>query len=163
MTHQLTTLNDLLNVLKSQEADLPLVFATVDGEIGGGYHVTELKQASITSIDCGGNIEDWRETHVQLLDGKTGDHMSAGKFAAIAETSMTKLHHLGDEPLFFEFALKNAGLRRFQVSSLRPDAAKLSVLLSEGHAMCKPAAASGVSANSTGCCGASKTASGCCA
>ncbi|WIY26643.1 DUF6428 family protein [Parasedimentitalea psychrophila] len=162
MTDRLTTLNDMLKVLKTQDANLSLVFATAEGEIGGGYHVTELKQTSITSIDCGRNIDDWRETHVQLLDGQNGDHMSIGKFSSIAAQSIVKLHGLGDAPLYFEFALKNKGLRRYQVESLTSDGDQASILLSEGRAMCKPAAVGKMSAKSTECCGATNARTACC-
>jgi len=141
MTGELTTLNDVLAALKTQGADLPLVFETDEGDIGGGYHVTELKQAAITSIDCGGNLHDWSETHVQLLDGQTGTHMSAGKFTSIADRSAAKISTLGEAPLFFELGLKNNGLRRYQVQGLVPGDDRIRLQLSEGHAVCKPAAA----------------------
>jgi hypothetical protein len=163
MTDKLTTLNDMLKVLNFQDANLPLVFATAEGEIGGGYHVTELKQTSITSIDCGGNIDDWRETHVQLLDGQNGDHMSIGKFSSIAAQSIVKLHGLGGAPLYFEFALKNKGLRRYQVESLTSDGGQTSILLREGRAMCKPASVGVLSAKSAGCCGTTNASTACCA
>lgn len=162
MTQELTTLNDVLVLLKCQEKDLPLVFATKEGEIGGGYHVAELKQHTITSIDCGGNIDEWRETHVQLLDGQLGDHMSTSKFAAIADKSIAKVRHLGDTPLYFEFGLRNEGLRRYQITSLTPEAATVRVMLSEGRALCKPAAAAKPSNVSSGCCGAERSKSACC-
>ena len=154
MAQELTTLNGILDVFESQAADQSLVFETAEGEIGGGYHVTELKQVSITSIDCGGNLDDWRETHVQLLDGQDGQHMSTKKFAAIANRSMIEIRNLGAAPLYFEFALKNKGLRRYQVESLTTDADQTRLLLSEGQAKCKPASAGKLTAQSTVCCGA---------
>ncbi|MVO15471.1 DUF6428 family protein [Parasedimentitalea huanghaiensis] len=162
MTHETTTLNSVVTLLKLQNAYAPLVFETNEGEIGGGYHVTELKQAIITSIDCGGNIDDWRETHVQLLDGQTGEHMSVGKFAAIADKSMAKVQHLGEAPLYFEFALKNNGLRRYQIEALTPDASKIIVLLTEGRAVCKPAAAGKAVETANGCCSSNSSKSACC-
>jgi len=163
MTDKLTTLNGILDVFESQAADQSLVFETAEGEIGGGYHVTELKQTSITSIDCGGNIDDWRETHVQLLDGQNGRHMSTKKFAAIANRSMIKIRNLGDAPLYFEFALKNRGLRRYQVESLTVDVDQTRLFLTEGRAKCKPASVGKLSVKSTACCGAENVQTACCA
>lgn len=150
MTIEVTTLNDVLAAL--QGVDLPLVFETDEGAIGAGYHVTELKQVSIKSIDCGGNVDDWRETHVQLLDGQDGEHMRTGKFAAIADKSMSKLRHLGEEPVFFELGLKNKGLRRYQIDGLTQSANGVRVHLNEGRAMCKPAAAARTTV-AVSCCG----------
>lgn len=163
MAQELTTLNGILDVLESQASDGSLVFETAEGEIGGGYHVTELKQVSIKSIDCGGNIDDWRETHVQLLDGQNGQHMSIKKFAAIANRSMVEIRNLGSVPLFFEFALKNKGLRRYQVASLTADDGQIRLFLSEGRAACKPASAGELAANSAACCGATNAQTACCA
>ena len=159
MTDKLTTLNGILDVFESQALDQSLVFETAEGEIGGGYHVTELKQVSITSIDCGGNIDDWRETHVQLLDGQNGQHMSTKKFAAIANRSMVEIRNLGTVPLYFEFALKDKGLRRYRVESLTTDVDQTRLLLTEGRAKCKPASVGIMSANSAACCGATNASS----
>ncbi|AZV76473.1 hypothetical protein EBB79_00245 [Parasedimentitalea marina] len=162
MTDQLTTLNDMLKALDSEDATLPLVFTTQDGEIGGGYHVTELKQTSIRSIDCGGNIDDWRETHIQLLDGQIGDHMRVGKFTSIAAQSAAKLNGLGKAPLYFEFALENKGLRRYQVQSFASEVGQISIGLSEGRATCKAAGVRKMSAKPAGCCGTSSASTACC-
>ena len=50
-----------------------------------GYHVTEVKAANFSALDCGANPEAWSEIFVQLWDVDEGEriHMTAGKFAAI--------------------------------------------------------------------------------
>src|SRR5438128_10926838 len=63
-----------------------LIFADVDGRaVHSGYHLTELKDASVETVDCGGQTNRWQETIVQLwvpadLDD---DYMTAAKFLKI--------------------------------------------------------------------------------
>ena len=135
----MTTLNDLITDLKTLDPDLPLVFATDAGEIGGGYHVTELKRATINSIDCGGNLSEWVETNLQLLDGSEREHMKLGKFIAIANQSMAKINGLADSPLSFEYSPGNIGLHRYAAEWINAGSDTVTVRLKEDRAKCKPA------------------------
>lgn len=153
MSNQLTSLTNVLSQLNTQDEAQPLVFVTDEGAIGGGYHVTELKQAKMTSIDCGGNVADWGETIIQLLDGQSGTHMHVGKFVGIANQSMKRLSALGDAKLYFEFTHKNKGLRRYRANALRANGDGVTIFLEEERALCKPAAALAVTSQTSGCCG----------
>lgn len=169
MTTDLATLNDMLKNLAEYDKSAPLVFVTPEGKISGGYHVTELKQGAITSIDCGGNVDDWHETTVQLLDGRSGEHMSVGKFSAIATKSLNILSALGEAQLFLEFALNNEGLRRYEIQSVSQQNGQVHTYLKEVHALCKPALNFTGKSNrsdkgsSADCCSGSETVSACCA
>ncbi len=134
----MTTLTDLLTDLKTLDPDLPLVFATNAGEIGGGYHVTELKRAEINSIDCGGTLSAWVETNLQLLDGSGRDHMKVGKFIAIAERSLAAVDGLAEGQLAFEYSPENIGLHRYSAAEIRSLPDKVLLHLSEDRAACKP-------------------------
>ena len=103
----MSSLNTLRAALTEDDLDRKLIFATVDGEIGAGYHVTELKLAEVQGIDCGANQRGWRETVVQLLDGHGREHMSVGKFTAILDQSIKALPGLGDASVRIEFAPRN--------------------------------------------------------
>jgi hypothetical protein len=51
--------------------------------VGTNYHITEVKHATIDSVDCGAQTDSWKETIVQLWEspkelGKT-NYMKAGK------------------------------------------------------------------------------------
>jgi hypothetical protein len=55
-------------------------------DVAPGYHVTEIKAASIHAVDCGGRSTRWNETTLQLWSPNsdpTGDLMSAEKFLSI--------------------------------------------------------------------------------
>lgn len=133
------SLQNLLTQLREKSSDAPLVFSTKDGDIGGGYHVTELKSAQITSIDCGGNVADWTETTLQILDGGDGPHMTVGKFTAIVTHSLKAIPALADTPLFAEFAPKNAHLSRYDMALSPTDMSKAEIRLTDMQALCKPA------------------------
>src|SRR4051812_19276732 len=62
-----------------------LIFSYGGRPVRAGYHVTEVKAANFSALDCGANPEAWSEIFVQLWDVDEGEriHMTAGKFAAI--------------------------------------------------------------------------------
>ena len=154
----MSTLGFFREQLTEADASRRLIFATIEGPIGAGYHVTELKLADVSSIDCGANQTAWTEATLQLLDGYGEDHMTAGTFAGIADKSMTALPGLRDAPLSVEFAPKNEGLRIYQIGAIQRTDDTLIVGLQNRQALCKPSAAQ-VSGGAD-CC--SPKASACC-
>ncbi|HEV7380057.1 MAG TPA: DUF6428 family protein [Dyadobacter sp.] len=52
-----------------QNADLHLQFEYEDGKfVDRSFHITEIKQALIVSVDCGGVMNSWTEVIVQLWE-----------------------------------------------------------------------------------------------
>ncbi len=50
-----------------QHPELNLQFQYAEGKlVDASYHITEIKQAPITSVDCGGVLNTWTEIIVQL-------------------------------------------------------------------------------------------------
>ncbi len=50
-----------------QHPNLDLQFQYAEGKlVDAAYHITEIKQAPITSVDCGGVLNTWTEIIVQL-------------------------------------------------------------------------------------------------
>ena len=50
-----------------QHPELDLQFQYAEGKlVNAAYHITEIKQAPITSVDCGGVMNAWTEIIVQL-------------------------------------------------------------------------------------------------
>ena len=146
------TLTDFLTALRDLPADAPLVFTTNEGQIGAGYHITELKSHEIKSIDCGGNTSDWTETQIQLLDGAGRSHLSTGKSAKILEHSLKAIPDLAEGELSFEYAPGNNGLRRYLPTQPSWAEGHVEMRLTEDGAQCKAATFSGSTAS---CCGAS--------
>ena len=58
--------------------DLILQFEYATGKlVDASYHLTEIKQASIVSVDCGGKMNTWTEVVVQLWEPEAQDKQSA--------------------------------------------------------------------------------------
>lgn len=144
-----TTLSALLSSLETVRADAPVAFRTDGAEIGGGYHVTELRHAQIDGIDCGGRQAAWREASMELLDGTLPPtrRMTAQKLRSILRQSLTALPDLGDAPFHIEWAPGNAGLSRYAIGNVTETGEEVEIALIAGRAVCKPAAAR------KGCCG----------
>lgn len=139
MSQNLTTLKEIGALTEDFDPHLPLIFSTDEGDIGPGYHVTELKHLDISSIDCGGRLADWTETQLQLLDGAEGGHMEVGKFIAIARRSIAQVPGLARSTLAVEYAPGNRGLRRYLIAGLQQGEDAVRVKLVEDKAACKPA------------------------
>ena len=59
---------EFLNSLKLHlEKDLIFEYAHTKW-VGANYHITEIKNTSIDSVDCGGRSDSWKETVVQLWE-----------------------------------------------------------------------------------------------
>jgi len=158
------TCNTLLETLDTLPGDAPLVFATPEGAIGDGYHVTEFKLAHVTGIDCGARMSNWSEATLQLLDGAGGGYMKAGKFAGILRQSIRNVSGLGDAPLQVEFAHGNRGKRIYLPETPELTGGRIVIGLRDTRANCKPALDRKIAlGSSAGCCGtAAAEAAGCC-
>lgn len=72
---------------ENTEATLQFQYAE-DKWVDASYHITEIKQAPITSVDCGGVMNAWTEVIVQLWEPATSDSeraMKVGKALSIVE------------------------------------------------------------------------------
>ncbi|GAA3594962.1 DUF6428 family protein [Flavivirga amylovorans] len=78
---------ELFNVL-NQNQDKSLLFEYAPNLlVGANYHITEVKHLVVDSVDCGAQVDSWKETIVQLWEspnelGKT-EYMSVYKALAI--------------------------------------------------------------------------------
>lgn len=177
MNNQHTSIVDLQRNL-DKHPGLPLKFYFDGTVINPGYHVTEVKFASIRSLDCGrkSDTEHWDELTIQLLDGSTNitqSHMSGSKFTAIVAKALEKLSAEDAPLLYFEYAPNNGPIRKLSVESIESTPNEISVSLGGEKAVCKPfqrlktaARSNAISTTSsgTGCCsdGTDSKDSACC-
>ena len=133
------TLNELNAALQAADPSASVAILADGVAVSGGYHITELKRADVTSIDCGGRIARWREADLQILDGAGGDQMTVGTIRGVIGKSVQAVDGLGDAPLRAEFAAGNQGLRRYAVGApeIGEDGA-VALSLTEERAACKP-------------------------
>lgn len=121
--------------------------------VPGDYHITELKAASLTSVDCGGQRDFRQETIGQLLAGKTGQAMPAHRAASIfrkvfSGPAGSAFHQ--DAELIFEYDGATGGqLARFPFDEVQVSESALEVILGRLSSVCRPAIARGATG---GCC-----------
>jgi len=78
---------EFLSLLKDYP-NKSLVFEYRNGQtVGANYHITEVKNVTIDSVDCGARTDFWKETIIQLWESPEEkdklEHMSAFKALGI--------------------------------------------------------------------------------
>ena len=129
-----------------------LVFSMNGTEIRRGYHVTEIKHAQVSSLDCRRGTDEWHEVIIQLLDGMslpTTKHMPVARFIDIVKPSLPVEV---DHQLYFEFAPGNAGIQKATVDRVASDGDKITVYLQPLTPECKPMTRAIASCCSSSCC-----------
>jgi hypothetical protein len=138
---------------------LPLLFADAHGRtIHTGYHLTELKNASFETVDCGGQLNRWDETIVQLWvpADPDDDYMTAAKFLKIFDKvrGMISLHL--DAEIRIEYGDDNLFPSTYHVRSVQHDQTMTRVLLEPPATTCK-------ARDRQICCNSKSVAETCCA
>ena len=156
------TLGQLMETFKPLADGAGVVFHTDEGEIGAGYHVTELKLAHFDSTDFGGNRH-------RLV----GSPSAAARRAGVRPHARRQVHRhsaqkcletideLRDVPVYVEFALENCGIERFRIEDIEVDGNHIAIALEPGNAACKPALALMAKRNGLAYCGSGAEAAAC--
>ncbi len=99
---------EFLNVLKENERKALLFEYQENKFVDTNYHITEVKNTVIDSVDCGGKTDQWNETIIQLWEspeekGKIG-YLKSDKALSILE----RVHNMrpldGNALLKFEYS-----------------------------------------------------------
>jgi hypothetical protein len=156
-------LDALRAALSGQEA-LPLVLTYAGRTIQPGYHVTEIKAARFSAIDCGGNPDSWTETVLQVEDiaGK-GDtsFMSVGKFLSILGRVDSALAMDATSRVTIEVSRPGEAMQVFDIAEVAVSDDRLTLVLEPRPAICKPRHRTAAPAQAA-CC-APSAAAACCA
>ena len=154
--------SEFLSVLK-QHQDKSLLFEYApDKLVGANYHITEVKNTTIDSVDCGAGTDFWKETVVQLWEspkekGKR-DFMSVYKALAI----LTKVDRIKpmeqDAEIKFEYSNEDFHTAQLFVNDYALDNQSLIVKLSVQKTDCKAQETCGVETKAT----VTEEASACC-
>lgn len=80
---------EFLELLKSHQKKSLLFEYSAGQLVGTNYHITEVKNTTIESVDCGARMDAWNETIIQLWEspnelGKT-EYMSVDKALSILD------------------------------------------------------------------------------
>ena len=117
-----------------------LVFVDGNGHaVHTGYHLTELKAASLDTVDCGGQANQWQETIVQLWvpANPDNDYMSAGKFLKIFDKVSSMIPLNFDAAIRVEYGDENVFPSTYNVRSVTHAEDVTRVLLQAPETTCK--------------------------
>ena len=161
--------NELLSILRKNNKK-ELLFKYAENKYADtNYHLTEVKNVTFETVDCGGNINDWRETHIQLWESPTEIgkeyYITTDKAVAILERVHSIRSLWLETEVKVEFGNNDFHTSVLSVENIIFDAKTVTVKLYANKTECKALDTCGVSeeevANKqeeTACC----TDSGCC-
>lgn len=117
-----------------------LIFENAAGHrVHAGYHLTELKAASLHTVDCGGRVNQWPETIVQLWVPPDPDdeYMTAAKFLKIFDRVSGMIPLETDAEIRVEYGDENFFPSTYHVRSVSRDPGTTRVLLEPPETTCK--------------------------
>lgn len=138
--------------LLEKNPDLSLVFKyQADNYVGTNYHITEVKHISVDSVDCGGRLDSWKETIIQLWESPSEigkkDFMSVYKALGILrKVGRIKDYNLNSE-LRIEYSNEKFHTAQLYVEDFDILDRKLLVKLSTHQTDCKAQELCGVTVN----------------
>ncbi len=142
--------------------DKSLIIDYADRRVQPGYHVTEVKAGSFTTLDCGSNPDSWQETILQIEDipaDADRTYTTAGKFAAILAQVDRRVRLNAEARLTVEIGFPDEPMRIFDVARIAIDGNAAILELGARPAICKPRHRAAQQA--AACCSPSTT-SACC-
>ena len=121
-------------------------FITQTGvQVPAGYHVTEVMNVHVDSVDCGGRPSSFSRTVVQLWNGLEGsssngsDFLRADKIAAIFDRVDSLQPLLRSEEIFFEWGDTSTPTATYAVSACNVGEQTVDFHLFVPATQCKPA------------------------
>ncbi len=107
------------------------------------YHITEIKNVHVDSVDCGGNEHSYKQTQVQLWvkpNEQSTEHLTGEKVMKIFNIVNDKKPLMQDTEIFFEFGNEELPISNYSVSETEINENKLTVRFYSKPATCKPLA-----------------------
>jgi hypothetical protein len=135
---------------------LALEFTVLGRRISGSYHITEIKNARIESVDCGGVQSRWTEVVFQLLESGRDDpsrRMTVGRARKIYDDASRIQPFDRDAEVVFEYEPEGVPTTLLRVGSIQAGRERMVVSLESNGTQCKPAnrSATGVATGSACC------------
>jgi hypothetical protein len=126
-------------LLNNPELGLQFQYAE-NKRVNAAYHITEIKQAPITSVDCGGIMNSWTEIIVQLMEPENAQQQKAMKVnKALAIINLVEnalpLNPLGIVKI--EFGNADFDTRQLIPTEITVDGDNLVINLRPGAVQCK--------------------------
>lgn len=134
------------SAFKSQLEEFPGLKLQFEYETGKwvkpSYHLTEIKQAAIVSVDCGGQMNSWTEIILQLWEPEV---LEKGREEAMQVQKAISIIHLVEKSLALhpaafvkiEFGNADFDTRQLNPQAITADGGNLIVQLSPDFTQCK--------------------------
>lgn len=141
---------EMLNTHKKKE----LLFEYAPNQfVGANYHITEIKNITVDSVDCGAGIDFWKETIVQLYESpeeldKTV-FMTAEKALAILERVDGIKPMVKDAEIKLEYSNPNFHTAQLFVNDVYWNDSRIVVKLAVEKTDCKAKETCGIPAEET--------------
>ncbi|MEC7262393.1 MAG: DUF6428 family protein [Bacteroidota bacterium] len=159
--------SEFLSLLKQHQNKSLLFEYAPDKFVGANYHITEVKNITIDSVDCGAGTDFWKETIIQLWESPKEkdkkEFMSAYKALGILN-KVDKIKPMDkDTEIKFEYSNEHFHTAQLFVNDHHLDETSLILKLSVEKTDCKAKETCGVpveaEAEKEACC---TSGSGCC-
>lgn len=128
------------------------------------YHITEIKNHAIKSIDCGGRPDEWTETVIQLWEPSNPNDRDPmdGKKAASILKKVDSIQPLElENTIYFEYTDGVLPVANYQVGNVSTTNDAILISFAPISTQCKPNLELEMAAAQS-CCGPSTGATGCC-
>jgi hypothetical protein len=143
-----------------ESPELTLQFQYAENKwVDASYHITEIKQAPVVSVDCGGQMNSWTEVIVQLWEPsqKESDRaMEVNKALKIVDIVESKLQLNPKGIVKIEFGNAQFDTRQMYPAEFINDGVNLVVNLTPDYTQCKAinrGGSCGTTASDEACCG----------
>jgi Family of unknown function (DUF6428) len=121
-TSSTTTTEEFLDLLRAAKPDQQLVFQLDQAVlVETGYHVTEVKAVTYSTMDCGGVANKWNETVIQLWnpgDEPEREYMTVKKFLAIYDRVAEHIPVSDNAEVRFEYGDMRRAAASYHVEGL---------------------------------------------
>jgi hypothetical protein len=138
--------SEFVNLLE-ENTTLGLAFEVEKGNfVAPTFHITEIKNASIESVDCGGNPDSYKQTIVQLMVNPSEElrkPWSGQKALSIFQVVDQKVPINKDAEIFFEYGDQKIRTSHFSVEDVDISNGQINIQLYAKPTVCKPSLVSG--------------------
>jgi Family of unknown function (DUF6428) len=131
--------NEFISKLRDAP-DNQLIFVDLAGHaVHSGYHLTEIKAATLNTVDCGGQTNRWQETIFQLWVPASADdeYMAAAKFVKIFDKVRGMIPLNPNTEIRIEYGDENFYPSTYHVRGVTHDHTTTRVLLEPPETTCK--------------------------
>ena len=133
--------NELLNILKNNpEKELRLEYKP-GYYVPGYYHISEIKNCHIDSVDCGGNAHNFNQTVAQIWlpnPKKHYERFTCGKANKIFNIVDNKKPLQHDAVVLIEYGNQKLPTSHYEISNIKEEEERITLKLHIPGPVCKP-------------------------